>query len=792
MARRKTFTFVLLLAGLVAAGRASAQIANGDTDAERCRDPRLLNSPPFAAACFLRSRLVDEKGVIAPDGRQRGFEQLQKMRAWKGLPPLGGGIGGAGSWTQIGPGNIGGRIRSVVRHPTAANTMWIGAVGGGVFLTTDGGSTWSASNDFIANIAVSSLVLDPTDVTSNTLYAGTGEGFYNFDAIRGAGIYKTANGQSAGASWTQVTGTGNSNFTYVNRLALSASGAALLSATTTGLWLAPSTAAPAWTRMISAGSVADVKLNPADNTKAVAGGYGQAWYVSAGDARTTGATWTASTFSPAISSTAFYLGRVELAYAPSDPTIVYASVDESTSSGQGWFYKSTNGGQLFTRVNSGTNLLGGQGWYDNVVFVSPTDPALVVVGGTQLWTSTNSGTTFVSLGYRGGGIHPDNHSIVPDPQFNGTTNKIGFVGNDGGIYKVTDITAPTGPVGTSLNTNLPITQFWAGAAHNATGYVTGGTQDNGTPGTTTGALNTWVDWTGGDGGYAATDWTNALGQIWYGEYTYLQISRRLNGFTPYATGITGGGVSCGGGGGALADAGVNANFMAPFILDPNNANRLLGGGASLWLSANPAAATPCWAAIKASTGSSISAIAVKQGVGGSDVIWVGHNNGSVYKTVNGTNASPTWNQVGSGTLPSGRVVTKIAIEPTDANVVYVAYGGYSANNLWRTTDAGATAGNWTNITGTIPAVPLYALAINPSHPGWLYVGSDVGIFDSQNASAGTPTWSANDGPSNAQVFDLFWASPIGSNLTLYAATHGRSMWKTTSPTPVNLLGFEVK
>jgi photosystem II stability/assembly factor-like uncharacterized protein len=84
-------------------------------------------------------------------------------------------------------------------------------------------------SNFLANMAVSTLVMDR--VNPNIIYAGTGEGFFNVDAIRGAGIFKTTNG---GASWTQLASTRNANFQFVNRLAISPDNQTILAATNNG------------------------------------------------------------------------------------------------------------------------------------------------------------------------------------------------------------------------------------------------------------------------------------------------------------------------------------------------------------------------------------------------------------------------------------------------------------------------------------------------------------------------------------------------------------------------------
>ena len=128
------------------------------------------------------------------------------------------------AWTALGPGNIGGRTRAILVHPTNHTTIWAGSVGGGVWRTDDAGAGWTPVDDFMANLAVTSLVMDPNN--PDLLYAGTGESFGNIDALRGGGIFRTTDGQR----WNQVPAT-SSGWTDVNRLAISADGVTLLAAT---------------------------------------------------------------------------------------------------------------------------------------------------------------------------------------------------------------------------------------------------------------------------------------------------------------------------------------------------------------------------------------------------------------------------------------------------------------------------------------------------------------------------------------------------------------------------------
>jgi hypothetical protein len=268
----------------------------------------------------------------------------------------------------------------------------------------------------------------------------------------------------------------------------------------------------------------------------------------------------------------------------------------------------------------------------------------------------------------------------------------------------------------------------------------------------------WSEWSlGGDGGDTAADPTDP--NYFYGEYQFLGVFRSVNGAGQYsAQGIISG----------LADAGGAANFIAPLVLDPNDPNRLLAGGLSLWVTLNPKASIPSavtWSAIKSPIpgNSYISAIAVQPG--NSDAIWVGHNSGAVYRTANGTSATPTWTPAGAG-LPA-RMVTSLAA--INAGTAYATFGGFASDNVWRTTNGGAS---WNNIHRALPAAPVYSLVVGPVNPSWLYVGTEVGIFDSEN---GGVTWSAQDGPLDACVQELSW---IGY-ATLLAATHGRGLWEVT-------------
>jgi photosystem II stability/assembly factor-like uncharacterized protein len=627
-------------------------------------------------------------------------------------------------------------VRAILVHPTSTNIMWCGGVDGGVWKTTNSGASWFPLDDFMPSLAVSCMAMDPAN--PNVLYAGTGEAGPS-DGIRGAGIVKTTDG---GNTWAQLSSTANESFQYVNRLAIDPDNSQLLlAATVDGIhrsidggvsWV--------WTFQHLSMAMLCIAFNPADSSKAIASdGSGQAWYSTNG-----GVNWTAAA---GIGSNA---GRVEVVYSRSNPATVFASVDRNS----GEVYRSTDGGHTYS-LRGTPGHLRSQGWYDNTVWVDPTNPNIVIVGGIDLYRSTDAGTTFTNIGGESGSIHPDQHVVVNNPLFNGSTVRSIFVGSDGGVFRAVDAyTASSSSGWQELNNNLGITQFYGGAGNSNTTVIVGGTQDNGTLRYTTGGgTEGWTQFIGGDGGFCAADNTDP--NYFYGEGIYLVILRSTDG------GVSADYIFSG-----ITDVFSNANFIAPFVLDPNNNNTMLAGGSRLWRSTNVKAATPSWSAIKSSIGSYISAIAVAPG--NSAVIWVGHNNGEVYSTANGTAASPTWTLRGAGTLPGG-YCTRIAIDPLRSSRAYVTFGGFNSGNVWRTSDGGVT---WSDISANLPAAPVNSIVVAPANTNTLYIGSEVGVFGTSN---GGGSWSTgNDGPANVAVEELFW---LGNKLV--AVTHGRGMFYIT-------------
>jgi photosystem II stability/assembly factor-like uncharacterized protein len=695
-------------------------------------------------------------------------------------------------WEWLGPANIGGRTRGIVIHPSEPSRMWAASVGGGVWHTQDGGATWTTVDDFLDNLACACIAMDPSDPLK--IYVGTGEGFPNADALRGSGIFAT----SDGVRWAVLPAT--KNFRFVNRIAVAKSGVMLI-ATPAGIFRSADAERADWVKVLSAW-VADVRFDPRNNGRAVAGSggrtgdAGQAWFTT-----NDGLTWT-----PAEHAVA-WRGRVELAYAAKGPDIVYASVQMA----DGEIWRSEDGGATYrprrtrTLDGSAAPYLGTQGSYDNAIWAGdPTNENLVIVGGINLWRSTDGGDVLAEISTwqaHPPSPHADQHAIVAHPAYDGVSNRTVFFGNDGGMCVARDLATVGGEDRPpyqrgweGLSSSLGVTQFYGGAGNVASGKIIGGAQDNGTlcfdpdrgPGN-------WTKIFGGDGGWCASDPTDP--DVFYGEYVFLNIHRNTDGGasqdkrgeryisgqflnldelewdwkpSPFR----------------IPDAIPpppgklpNALFIAPFVLDPNEPSRILAGGLSLWRTndaktPNTTSTGPSWQPIKAPIGEAatkswISALAVA--IGDSDTIWVGHASGAVFRASDGTAGSPTWQPITSASFPP-RYCTSITVDPQDKDVVYVAFGGFERGNLWVTPDGGETWSNLSDLSDTLPTAPVRAVAVHPRRTNFVYAGTEVGLYASENSGA---TWSpTNEGPTNCSVDDLFWMGE-----TLVSVTHGRGMYR---------------
>jgi len=731
---------------------------------------------------FRRQQRLDDRGGIAADALLEARRQLDQMPV---LQP-GDGLNkdaSLWSWSWLGPGNVGGRIRSILTHPGQPSTLFIGSVGGGIWRSLAAGLSWAPMDDFMPSLAVSSLAMRPG--TPSVLYAATGEGFGNYDGLPGAGIFRSADG---GLTWGHLATTnpaGDESWRWVNRLATHPTQPDWLFAITSDgrVWRSMDQGS-GFTQVLATGQGGrDIKVHPSLGQYVAVGTTGGVW-TSAGSGAA--GTWTFQS-TGAAGKLPSGGGRAELAFAAGTPVTIYASIDRN----KGEIWRSTDAGATWSLRSTGFQYLGNQGWYNNTIWVDPLLSDRIVFGGIDLWRSTSGGASPVRISdwslYHIGGLsaHGDNHAIVPHAQYDGFFNTTVYVGNDGGIQRADDIWSVIPTSGwTNLANGLGITQFLGGAAAPDGSRIIGGTQDNDTlrylP---SGGANGWYQAETGDGGACAIDYQSP--SRLYSEYTELLIEKSTDGGNTYASAVSG-----------LTDAGncCNAVFIASFRLDPNDPHFLVAGGTSVWRATNYASS---WSAIRGpitdGTWSSgkcdppgapttcanaqnprVTALAIAKGDSG--VIWAGYESGRVSRTLDG---GSVWANVDSN-LPD-RFVTSIAIHPWDKNQVFVTFGGYQQQSIWYTPDGGQT---WADRTGTapytLPAVQLNSVVFHPAQPNWVYVGTDLGVLASEDLGV---TWSklplipgvGHEGPVNTEVAELFWQG--GQHLI--AATHGRGMYRAT-------------
>lgn len=685
-------------------------------------------------------------------------------------------------WVPLGPGNIGGRTRSILIDPNTPEVMYAAGVAGGVWKSTDAGDSWKALDDLLPNLAVSSMAMDPTD--SNVIYAGTGEGFSNSDAVRGAGMLKTTD---AGATWTLLASTSNSNFFLINDVVISRNNKLrVYAATSTGVWVS-NDGGSSWALSFSNPSPASSCLDLAMRTDvssdyllASFGNFAEAAVFRNPDAAGAGS-WT-SVLAEAN------MGRTSLAIAPSNQNVVYAlavnvasgayrlgllGVFKSTDGGVNWTatVKNTDSTKLNTLLLSSLGSACGstsnhQGWYDNVIAVDPLDQNRVWAGGVTIFRSDDGGTNWGLAN----GLHSDEHAIVFHPRYNGRQNATMFVGNDGGIYRTDNARAAVGNLPcsggggsvqwTSLNHNYGVTQFYNGTPYPDGRSYFGGTQDNGTlRGSDSGGPNSWNSIMGGDGGYVAIDPndTNTL----YAEFQNLAIRKSTDGgftFRDAVTGIT------------------NSSFLfiVPFAMDPSNARRLWTGSNVVWRTTDGASQ---WAQASAPLFGNTSALAIFPGDGKSVI--VGTNIGAIHRITSALSADA--GTVWDFALPRIGFVSWVAFDPVDPNIAYATYSSFNSKteptdrHIYKTTDGGVT---WAPLDGEgptgIPDIPVHCIVIDPTNRSRLYIGTDLGVFVSTDGGA---NWAReNTGFANTPTESLSLTNAEGI-VRLFAFTHGRGAYR---------------
>lgn len=700
---------------------------------------------------------------------------------------------------QIGPALMSGRINDIEMHPTNPRVMYIGAAGGGVWKTIDGGATFSPIfDDYVQSIGV--VTLDPKD-PDNTIWVGTGETWTRNSVSIGNGLYKSTDG---GSTWKEIPGFEDSeriasiviNPTNTNEIYVGVLGALWSDSKVRGVYKSTD-GGKSWNKILyinpstGAGDVIMDQNNPSILYVSMWEFRRSGWGFNSGGVNSgiyksvdAGKTW--NKIHKGFPSGS--LGRIGLALAPSDSTILYAVLETEDKTKNG-LWKSSNAGESWEHLNNDFGLVV-RPFYFSRITVDPRNPDVVVKGGLSGSISKDGGKTFKDLG----NMHSDIHDIT----FHIKDSDVMFSGTDGGFYR-----SWNGGTTFEITENLPLSQFYHISVDNEKPYnVYGGLQDNGS----------WYGPSSSPGGIEARDW-NSVGygdgfrvlkhptkNIIYSEmqgaanvWRYDVDKNKTKTIQP------------------LAEAGkpkLRFNWNAPMAVSNHNPDRFYMGSQFLhksddmgdsWTIISPDLTTNDKSKQNQEESGGLSMdnsgaenhttiFTIAESPLDENILWVGTDDGNVQVTTNGgkswTNVTP--NLVG---IPVNTWVYHIEASVHGKGTAYVVFDGHTSGDFkpyaLKTTDYGKT---WTNIISEDIEKNAFVRNIQEDYENedLLFLGTEFGLYVTID---GGKNWSkfTNNMPAVAVHFiDL-----QKETNDIVMGTHGRGVIIIDDISPLRQLSQEV-
>lgn len=707
-------------------------IDNAETYFENRDKGRGTGYKQFKRWEYNAKRLMNEDGYLATD--TENIEELESYNAYLNDNSQHKSSNNTDNWLELGPHywnattswNPGvGRITSIAIDKTDADHILIGGETGGLWNTTDGGSTWTPLTDYFSNLFVYSVAIDPSEPT--IYYFGSKNGF----------IYKS---MDSGATWNLLGDMGNS---IVNKLLIHPTDSNIMFATAQYGGIRKSIdAGHTWQVAVSDSQGYDIEFMPGDPSIVYASGRGFHKSINGGSTFTTVGGFTA--------------GAKMIGIATSDTDRVY--VVEADSGIFGALYSSIDAGDSFTKLNHGTtNYFGystsgndnnGQAPRDMDVTVNPSDADEVHIAGINTWRSMDAGVSFSptsdwtpynasqqNIGYC--------HADVDIMLFDGN---VLFVGTDGGIFKATDTSIINTTYYTDITSGIGIRQFYKfGISQTADVVVSGGSQDNGTSFYT--AADGWRDWMGADGMESFVDKTDT--NVMYGMIQFGGMYRTDDGANSILN----------------LSTPESGNWVTPFEQDPSVVNTIYAGYSKVYKSINKGSS---WTAISQSFGTDLDHLKVAPS--DNQRMYAAYST-NLYQTSDG--GATIWKQI---TSPGG-AINSIAIHPTDANKIAVA--STSVNKVFVSIDGGTS---WESYLKNLPNFSALALTWDDNGEDGLYLGMNYGIYYIDNTMTEWEPYSNN--LPNVIINEL----EINKvDQMIYAASYGRGLW--ASPNVYNSIGI---
>ncbi len=671
-----------------------------------------------------------------------------------------------------------GRINCIAFHPSNAATYFVGVAQGGVWKTSNNGTTWTPLTDNLPITRISDIAIDP--INPNTMYISVGDFEYigfglNLNGKKrnthyGLGVYKTIDG---GMTWQptalsfQLT---NGDASLIRKVLIHPTNTNKLVACGVNGMYKSNDVGVTWTHVLDS-LFWDMTIDPSNpNILYAASGWVQTANIgNAAIYKSTdfGASWTMlNTNIPSTGS----VQRIKLSIAPSNSNYIYALAVDVNNGFYG-MYKSTDAGVSWQLINNGVNVLdrddginsGGQGNYDLALSVNANDENIVYVGGINPWISIDGANTFNPVAHwtlnYGPTIHGDIHFIEQQP----LTGNL-FVCSDGGLYRTSNM---QGQSWTDANNGIPwptqwtnlcngfaITSFYRiSSSRNIIGRLLAGAQDNASfyyDG------SAWSTVFGGDGMDNYLDPNNndfLMGSSQFGNF-FLSSDGGVSSTSTFSN--------------VLNESG---EWTTPIIADYNNPGTLYAGYENVVRSNDYGNS---WFSISSFLPSGIanneiSALAVSNSNG--NYIYAAKRvryefgvPGSVYVTPDG---GTTWNDITVG-LPDSLYYTCVDVKYNSATTAYISMAGFSVGNkIFATTNAGNT---WQNISYNLPNIPINCVKSIPGS-NKLMAASDIGIYVLDSNST---TWiNQSVGLPNVIVQDIEFNQALDK---VYLATFGRGIW----------------
>jgi len=689
-------------------------------------------------------------------------------------------------WRSLGPSISGGRVAAVAGSDLDPALMYVGAAGGGVWKSSDGGLHFSPVFDRVSTQSIGAIAISPKNV--DDVWVGTGEAWPRNDVIPGNGIYHSLDG---GKTWSRAGLASTSQIARVlidprdpQRLIVAALGDPFADNPARGIFRSTD-GGHNWEKVLYAGpavGASDVVMDPRNPDILLAGLWRfrrSAWnFTSGGDddgiyRSTDGGTHWTRLRGAGLPATP--TGRIGLAIAPSDSNRIYALIESS----EGLLWRSDDGGATWTKTSSNT-LIDERPFYYTRVVVDPHDADHLFSVSVLLAESTNGGKTWHVSGKT---LHGDHHDLWISADGHTIID-----GNDGGIGLSRD-----GGKSWRRDDVLPIAQFYHINVSAGDPYrICGGLQDNGSwcapsrTGDVAGLLRgDWLRVSSGDGTWVVpapdgqTIFASEGGGDNQGEMVRLDTrGMRLVDVSPY-----------------LRDQNVvppralrwRFNWETPLALSPQQHNVLYAGGNVLFRSDD---AGMRWTPISGDLTRNLKA---RQGLAGgpltldvtgaetfdtiltiapspveNGLIWIGTDDGFVQITRDG---GRRWANVTIPGLDADARVPSVEASPHRAGTAYAVvdrhYTGDRTPYVYATDDYGAT---WRTIVHGLPAAEVHVVREDPVAAGVLYAGTGKGVWWSWNRGASWQPFPAR--LPAVEVRDL----QISRTGDLIAATHGRGMY----------------